>query len=94
MKNWFKRLEFFCYWNNNYEDYVPLINFSFDFWVLTTRPNLFNEINDTNRWKSIYFKLYISKYLITLMLPYKKISDHIPSKRQIDIRSTIPNRIK
>lgn len=93
MNSWWKEFSFYSFWESYREpDWdeedrnKPLISFSFETWKVETRPSTYGSYNDTGRWRGIHFRMYVSRYLIGLTIPYKKLPDHIPTKRQLEQR--------
>lgn len=87
MSSWWKEFDFYRFWDDDGGDYRrPLINFSLEVWTVETRPSTFGDYNDKGRWRGKHFRMYISRYLIGLTIPYKKLPDHIPTKRQLEQR--------
>lgn len=70
------------------EDHTkPLIHFSFETWFTETRPLTYYDSCDKGRWRGIHFRMYISRRLIGLTIPFKPLPDHVPSARELKMRA-------
>jgi hypothetical protein len=82
LTNWYKRFEAYAFWEDDSEERsTPLISFSVDAWLLETIPAHYYEYNDKNRWRSIHFRMKISKYLMAISIPYKMLPDYVPTDK-------------
>lgn len=94
MNSWWKEFSFYSFWEGppkhldwDEEDHTkPLINFSLETWTVETRPSTYGYYNDTGRWRGIHFRVYISRRLIGITIPYKRLPDYVPSKREQEER--------
>ena len=91
MNSWWREFSFYSFWDSPtpYEDSEstkPLIHFSLEAWTVETRPSMYTAHCDTGRWRGQHIRMYVSRYLIGLTIPYWKLPDHIPTKRQLEQR--------
>ena len=93
MSSWWREFSFYSFWEEYREpDWdeedrnKPLVSFSAELWTLETRPNNYNAKNDTGRWRSKHLRVYLSRYLIGLTVPYWPLPDHVPTERQLKRR--------
>ncbi len=93
MSSWWKEFSFYSFWEGyrtpdwDEEDHnKPLIHFSLEAWTVETRPSTYHDYNDKGRWRGQHFRMYVSRYLIGLTIPYWKLPDHVPTKRQLEQR--------
>lgn len=86
IKSWWRRFDCYSFWDDcEYEngDTKPLINFSLESWLVETRPAAYYDYNDTDRWRSVHFRMYISRRLFAISIPYKKLPDYIPNEKSM-----------
>lgn len=81
MSSWLKRAECYSFWDVEDADggKIPLISFSIDMWTLENRPACYYAYNDTNRWRSLHFRILISRRLFAITIPYKRLPDYVPT---------------
>lgn len=82
-KSWWKRFDCYSFWDTmEYDEHqLPLISASIDAWLLTTRPFAYYASNDTDRWESLHIRVYISRRIFAISIPYKKLPDYVPEGR-------------
>lgn len=93
MTSWWKELDFYSYWEpyrepdwDEEDRNKPLISFSFETWTIETRPSNFDDKNDTGRWRGRHFRMWISRRIFCLNIPYWPLPDHVPTRRQLEER--------
>jgi len=95
MNSWWKEFSFYSFWEGppkhldwDEEDHTkPLIHFSFETWFTETRSLYYYDTCDKGRWRGIHFRMYISRYLIGLTIPFRPLPDHIPTERELKMRA-------
>ena len=88
MNSWWKEFSFYSFWDDSAsEEFTrPLINFSLEMWTTHTTPSTYYDYNDKGRWRGQHIRIYISRYLIGLTIPYWKLPDYIPTRRDLERR--------
>lgn len=94
MNSWWKEFSFFAFWEayrepdwDEADHNKPLIHFSFESWITETRPLCYYDSCDTGRWRGRHFRMYLSRYLIALTIPFWPLPDHVPTERQKKFRA-------
>jgi len=93
MNSWWREFSFYSFWEaysepswDEEDRNKPLISFSLEGWITETRPNRYNDRLDTGRWRGYHVRVYISRRLIGITIPFKPLPDHVPNERQKKIR--------
>jgi len=91
-KDWYKRAEFFWYWHDPKDvDSPKPVSFAVDMFVLDMWHLHYFDTFDKNRWRKLHFQMNISRFAVSIEIPYKRLPDYVPSDKVARLRG-IHNR--